>query len=280
MLFSEVSYPIINTNNPDQNTSDSRIPPDEWPAPGGWASFNATESDPHYPFSRFNINLFSPMMEYFRSDYKPHGGFIAIGIYMESLIALLDEPETSVLARFEYDMDILQNRPIEITLLKLAGEEYPEWFFHLSGLNAMILRDQISALGPVSHSSLIFMFQIPRGGGNHLRTRNATLVTDFDVIEHSSPENVSKFLLENGVDAEILDVHLLLFDDPARRFMPSHFTWVLTDAGVYFIWMVNPRGPHMGRRDDEELIRRLYTAEEFRENWRTLMDRNTMTDNR
>ena len=214
------------------------------------------------PHSILNISDYSPLMALYRREFAPQSGFIGIEIYYETLIALLDEPEVSVLDRFMADMSILEHRPIELYLLRAS---------HIEG-------NKITITSVRSNGHDRYIMGI--GGWSELRSNTSfQFIVPDNVVAFSTVENVSSFLADNGVEATVNERHLLIFDDMYGQFMPSHFLWVDTDAGIFFIWMANPRGPFYDLRPDHDFIYRLYTPEEFRANWQTLMCRETMDHN-
>jgi len=103
-------------------------------------------------------------------------------------------------------------------------------------------------------------------------------VVPVNVIAFALRDNVEEFLAKNGIDTAVKEVQLLIFDDWYANYMPSHFLWVDTDKGVFFVWIVNRWGPFSGGTE-EDYIFRLYTPEDFRANWQTLMCRETMHHN-
>ena len=242
------------------NDSDTQYDDEYLDVDGGFPPPQLKPED-FVPNSRFSIQNYHIMMtELYHQEFEPYGGVIAIEIYEETLLALLNEPEVSIIARYEASMDSMY-RPLAVSLLRPIINEYGEWVVFFGS------RDEHVVRGPHGHGF------IRRG----FRANMGFLVVPPHIVRFSDRENVINFLAENGIDAEVIEINLLLFDDPFHRFMPSHFLWVNTDAGAYFIWMVNPEGPFAVSSDD--FIRRLYTPEDFRDNWRTLMDRDTMRDN-
>jgi len=235
------------------------------------SSYEILDGGPDQPrprpevFSSHNLlttQNYHQIMRVFREEFEPLGGVIGIEIYYETLIALLDEPEVSVLARFEAAMDVLEHRPFEINLLRTIyfRGNYTTVHFPSDSLRHHIIgRHGRGTIGEMrTHTSFDF------------------LVPD-SVVAFSKPDNVASFLAENGVEANVNERHLLIFDDLYAQYMPSTFLWVDTDEGVFFIWMAYSNGPFASFRGD--FIARLYTPEEFRASWQTLMCRETMDHN-
>jgi len=230
----------------------------------------SSESENFVPHGRFEIHVFPSMMEVFRNEFEPYGGFVSIDLYKEALIALLDEPEVSALARFEADTSILELRPSELRLVRIEPNDYDFWW----GDSILSISSDSFARIPAWSPGLESQrpeFRI---------SPQMQFVVMPHVISFASKDRVINFLAENGIETEVREVQLLIFDDPYARYMPSHFLWVDTDVGIFFVWIVHPRGPFSGGSIPEEYIYRLYTPEDFRANWRTLMDRETMNSNR
>jgi len=209
------------------------------------------------PRSRFNIDDYEPLVTLFHREFEAQGGIIGIEIYYETLIALLDEPNISVMTRYKADISILQHQPIELSLLRSV--HFDDRSFITVSVQSRFHARGHDIWGELRTSST-FDFLVPDS-----------------VVAFSTPENVASFLAENGVEASVNERHLLIFDDLYAQYMPSTFLWVDTDDGVFFIWMAYSNGPFASFRGD--FIARLYTPEEFRANWQTLMCRETMDHN-
>jgi len=207
---------------------------------------------------KFDPDNFDSLMDKYAKEYQPQDGIIIVELYQETLVALINEPDISVLERFESDKSITEHWPLQVTLA-----------------------------GPFVYPGTSHAFHSSRAGsytlvGRGFRSEVSILTFRHYIFDLSSTENIEGFLQENGVKTTVRERHLLLFDDRYFRYAPSKFLWVYTDHGPFFIFISYPligTGlPFIGTVVPDGTappILTLYTPDEFRDNWQDLMRRLT-----